>query len=399
MARIILKPGKEAAVERYHPWVFSGAIHDIEGSVSEGELVAVFSSKRKFLAQGHYYTGSIAVKLFSFEEVKIDDSYWKSKLYKAFLLRKKLEFTDDPMNNAYRLVFSEGDGLPGLIIDFYNGVAVFQAHSNGMHALAPVFVEGLKEIYGNHLKAVYDKSSETMARSRQDKIKTSGNLQQDRYLFGTSQLGNILEAGNSFLVDWERGQKTGFFLDQRYNRLLSKFFAKDKKVLNLFCYSGAFSVCALKGGAKLVCSVDSSKPAIEWTEENIRANGFDPRLHPSVQMDVKKYLNESRDQFDMVVVDPPAFAKSHSVTNNALHAYVHINAAAIRKLDPGGILFTFSCSQAISRELFLSAILSASLETGRELRLLHHLWQAPDHPVRIYHPEGSYLKGFILMVD
>jgi len=400
MVQIILKPGKEAAVKRYHPWIFSGAIQSMDAPPGDGDMVTVLSSKKEFLALGHYFTGSIAVKIFSFQDVKVNDAFWKSKLHNAFLLRRRLDLTDNPLTNAYRLVFSEGDGLPGLIIDFYNGVAVIQSHSGGMHALAPVFAEGLKEIYGNRLKAVYDKSSETLAKSHNyQATKPSEPLSTDQYLFGSSQSGNILEAGNAFIVDWERGQKTGFFLDQRNNRLFSKFFARDKRVLNLFCYSGAFSVYALKGGAKFVCSIDSSKPAIELTEENIRINGFDSQLHLSLNMDVKKYLNESGDKFDMVILDPPAFAKSHSITNNALHAYIHINAAAIRKLSPGGIMLTFSCSQAISRDMFLSAILSASLETGRNVRLLHHLSQAPDHPVSIYHPESSYLKGFVLTVD
>ncbi|MCK9423585.1 MAG: class I SAM-dependent rRNA methyltransferase [Bacteroidales bacterium] len=407
MVHIFLKPGKEAAIKRFHPWIFSGAILRIEGNPNEGDIVTVFSSRKEFLAHGHFFTGSIAVKLFSFQEAVFNEEFWKIKLREAFSLRKKLGLTDTPLTNAYRLVFSEGDGLPGLIIDYYNGVAVIQTHSYGMHRLTPVFVEALREIYSDRLKAVYDKSSETLKPQHPRSVinHTVSNIQdpassiQDKYLFGSPQTGEILETGHRFRVNWERGQKTGFFLDQRSNRMFAQFYAKGKKVLNLFCYSGAYSVYSLKGGAILVNSIDSSKQAIEWTEENIRINGFDPKSHPSSVMDAKKYLTESQEKFDMIILDPPAFAKSHTVTNNALHAYIYINAAAIKKLNSGGILFTFSCSQAISSEMFTSAIMSAALETGRNIRILHRLSQGSDHPVSIYHPEGEYLKGLILGVD
>jgi 23S rRNA (cytosine1962-C5)-methyltransferase len=288
-------------------------------------------------------------------------------------------------------------------MDWYNGVAVIQTHSLGMHRIKNDLVKILKEIYGEKLNAVYDKSAETTLFSvppskggadpgRSDRI-------QDGYLYGLPQKGLISETGHTFSVDWERGQKTGFFLDQRSNRMFAQFYAQDKKVLNAFCYSGAFSVYALKGGAALVHSVDSSKQAIEWTKENLTLNGIDPARHESSVADVKRFLVQSDATFDMIILDPPAFAKHHNITHNALQAYIHINSEAIKKMNPGGILMTFSCSQAISREMFRSAIQAAALETGREICILHHLSQGPDHPVSIYHPEGEYLKGLILRVD
>ncbi|MCK9203669.1 MAG: class I SAM-dependent rRNA methyltransferase [Bacteroidales bacterium] len=407
ISKIYLKPGKEAAIRRFHPWIFSGAIQRIEGNPREGDLVTVLSFTQHFMAIGHYFTGSIAVKIFSFKEVAIDASFWKAKLKKAYGLRRQLGLAGSPHDNAYRLVFSEGDGLPGLIIDYYNGIAVIQAHSTGMHRLTDVFIEGLREIYGEQLKAVYDKSCETLKmKSFTSSMPQSGSAGQyplsvirDQYLLDQPQTGEILETGHRFKIDWERGQKTGFFLDQRGNRMFAQFYAKNRKVLNLFCYSGAFSVYALKGGARLVHSVDSSKLACEWAEENFRINGFDPEIHPIFVMDAKKYLTETAERYDMIILDPPAFAKTHAVTNNALHAYIYINAAAIRLMNPGGILFTFSCSQAITREVFTSAILSAALEAGRNVRILHRLSQGPDHPVSIFNPEGEYLKGLILIVD
>ena len=414
MAHIFLKPGKEAAVKRFHPWIFSGAIQLADGNPNEGDIVTVFSSRKEFLGHGHYFAGSIAIKLFCFKETEISAAFWVAKLQAAYNLRKQLGLTDSPHTNAYRLLNSEGDGMPGLIIDYYNNVAVIQTHSPGMHRLTKVFAEGLKEIYGDQLKAIYDKSSESLKNQQQSsnlhhpqsdiRYPASGSQPpasglSDQYLFGSTQKGEILETGHRFTVNWERGQKTGFFLDQRSNRMFAQFYAKERKVLNLFCYSGAFSVYSLKGGAVRVHSVDSSKQAIEWAEENIRYNGFDPKSNPCEVIDAKKYLTDSPEKYDMIILDPPAFAKSHAVTNNALHAYIYINAAAIRRLNPGGILFTFSCSQAISREIFTSAIMSAALETGRNIRILHRLSQGADHPVSIYHPEGEYLKGLILGVE
>jgi len=398
---VFLKPGKEAAVKRFHPWIFSGAISHQTGNPVEGDIVEIFSSAKEYLATGHFTGGSIAVKLFSFSQQEIDDTFWKRKLQSAWDLRSSLGLTDNLITNAYRLVFTEGDGLPGLIIDYYNGAVVIQAHSLGMYKAQPALVRALQEIYGDKLKTVYDKSSETLKMPFSQKgsdIQTKESRVKDHYLVGTTQQGLISETGHSFTVDWERGQKTGFFLDQRANRMFAQFYAKDKRVLNAFCYSGAFSVYSLKGGASLVHSVDSSRQAIEWTEENVALNGFDAARHRSFVSDIKKYLSESDEKYDMIILDPPAFAKTHAVTNNALHAYVHINTAAMKRLKAGGLLFTFSCSQAISREMFRSAIQSAALESGREIKILHHLSQGPDHPVSIYHPEGEYLKGLILWV-
>ncbi|MEI7726864.1 MAG: class I SAM-dependent rRNA methyltransferase [Bacteroidota bacterium] len=425
--KIILKPGKESAVSRFHPWIFSGAIDNTEGAPREGDVVEVLSSRKDFLALGHYLPGSIAVKIFSFERAIVNDDFWKSKLKSAFQFRVRLGLTSGSIANAYRLVFSEGDLLPGLIIDYYNGVAVIQAHSVGMHSLLPVFTEALQELYGEKLTAVYDKSSETMEKSklitRNSKLflKTenpdhqstvnspdplsprplahSSTTSPDHFLLGTSGPVEILETGHKFLVDFQRGQKTGFFLDQRGNRMFAQFYAKGKTVLNAFCYSGAFSVYALKGGAKRVHSIDSSRQAIEWTEQNIKLNGCDESKHQAEVADVKRFLVDTREKYDMIILDPPAFAKTHHVTNNALHAYVHINAEAMKRLNPGGILFTFSCSQPISREMFRSAIQSAAIETGRQVRILHQLSQGPDHPVDICHPEGEYLKGLIVAVE
>jgi 23S rRNA (cytosine1962-C5)-methyltransferase len=417
-AKIILKPGKEAAVKRFHPWIFSGAIEKIEGAPREGDVVEILSFRKEFMALGHYLPGSIAVKIFSFEKANVNDDFWKSKLRSAYQLRVNLGIVGTPVANAYRLVFSEGDSLPGLIIDYYNGVAVIQAHAVAMHRLLPVFTEGLHDLFGDKLVAVYDKSSETMEKSklitRNSKLflKTPDNVDPsstrpvvhpdtaspDQFFFGSSGPVEILETGHRFIVDFEHGQKTGFFLDQRGNRMFAQFYAKGRQVLNAFCYSGAFSVYALKGGAAMVHSVDSSKQAIDWTEQNIKLNGCDAARHKSEVADVKRFLVETQKKYDMIILDPPAFAKTHHVTNNALHAYVHINAEAIKRLNPGGILFTFSCSQPISREMFRSAIQSASIETGRQVKILHQLSQGPDHPVNICHPEGEYLKGLILEV-
>jgi len=423
---VVLNKGKEAAVKRFHPWLFTGAIQRTIGACVPGDIVEVFSFDREYLATGHYQEGSIAVKIFSFQQKEIDYAFWKEKIAAAYRLRTSLGLTGSESTNAYRLVFTEGDGLPGLIIDWYNGVAVIQTHCLGMHLIKPLIVDVLKEIYGERLRAVYDKSIETMLPFASESIKkdnhsdeakskrqtansehrTANNEQRitnneirNSYLFGFPQKGLIRETGHLFNVDWEKGQKTGFFLDQRSNRMFAQFYAKDRKVLNAFCYSGAFSVYALKGGASRIHSVDSSKQAIEWTAENIALNGFGKEYHQTFVTDIKKFLVQPGDNYDMIILDPPAFAKHHNITHNALQAYIHINAAAIRRINPGGLLMTFSCSQAISREMFRSAVQAAALETGRAIHILHNLSQGPDHPVSIYHPEGEYLKGLILEID
>jgi len=415
---IILKPGKEAAVLRRHPWIFSGAIATRDQGIGEGDIVEVLSSEGKYLATGHFLEGSIAVKLFSFLRTSTGQDFWLGRLKQGFELRRKASLTSSPLTNAYRLVFSEGDELPGLIIDWYNGVAVIQTHSLGMHNIKPMLVDALKELFGGKLLAVYDKSTETMERAIQSceiakrrnserpngekrKAKSEIDFSQtsDQFLYGNSPAIEIAETGHRFNVDFINGQKTGFFLDQRSNRMFAQFYAKNQRVLNTFCYSGAFSVYCLKGGAHHVHSVDSSRQAIGWTAENMVLNGLDVSRHSEEVADVKIFLKNTPEKYSMIILDPPAFAKTHQVTNNALHAYIHLNASAIRHLEPGGILFTFSCSQAISREMFRSALQSAAIETGRNLKILHHLSQGPDHPVSIYHPEGEYLKGMILMVE
>jgi 23S rRNA (cytosine1962-C5)-methyltransferase len=398
-AKITLKPGKEYAVQRFHPWIFSGAIKNVPGTVAEGDVVEVFSAGGQYLATAHYQQGGIALKIISFAQDPIDGAFWLGKLVGAIGRRKAIGLTDHAGNNALRLVNSEGDGLPGLVIDWYDGVAVIQSHSVGMHLAKPGFVEALKGIYSERLKAVYDKSSDTMRSSEEPGGTAAGKPSvTDGFLYGGAEMPVITEMGHRFRVDIAKGQKTGFFLDQRMNRMFAQFYGKGRKTLNAFCYSGAFSVYALKGGATLVDSVDSSAQAIEWTRENMDLNGIPPESHREFVADVKRFLPASEEKYDMIILDPPAFAKRHNVTHNALQAYIHINAEALKHLNPGGILFTFSCSQAISREMFRSAVQAAAIETGREVKVLHQLSQGPDHPVSIFHPEGEYLKGLILLV-
>ena len=395
MQNIRLKPGKDAAVRRFHPWIFSGAIAGTSGNPLPGDIVAVSDHQGNLLGYGHFAEGNIAVKMFSFGKEPPDDTFWHQKIKDACDARRRLGFTGDSLNNACRLVFSEGDRLPGLIIDYYNGVAVMQAHSTGMHRLLPVFTRSLQMIFGGSLTAVYDKSSDTVPMAGQG----SGERPAGQFLFGSSGSVDILENGNIFRVDFVNGQKTGFFLDQRANRKLVGHYSGGRKVLNAFCYSGAFSVYSLKGGAASVLSVDISSRAIAWAKENAELNGFSGNEHVTAVADVKQFLVAGEERFDMIILDPPAFAKSHQVTNNALHAYKHINIAALKRLEPGGIMCTFSCSQAISRETFRSMVQSAAIETGRRVRILHHLSQGPDHPADICHPEGEYLKGLIVEVD
>jgi 23S rRNA (cytosine1962-C5)-methyltransferase len=389
-SKVILKQGKESAIRRFHPWLFSGAIHRIDGPVAEGDVVELFSLSDEYLATGHYQKGSIAVKLITFQQQEISYNFWKNKLKNAFELRTRLGLTENAYTNAYRLVFSEGDELPGLIIDYYNGVCVIASSSAGMDRIKPEIVDILKEIYGEKLKCVYDKSIDASSHA--------SRVTRHDVLLGNDDPVIITETGHRFMVDFVKGQKTGFFLDQRSNRMFAQFYGKDKKVLNAFCYSGAFSVYALKGGAAVVHSVDSSKQAMEWTEENIDVNGIEKSRHASIVSDIRKYLADTGESYDMIILDPPAFAKTHTVSHNALQAYRSLNAQVLKQINRNGILFTFSCSQAISRDMFQSAIMAAALEAGRQVKILHHLSQGPDHPVGIFHPEGEYLKGLILYV-
>ncbi|MCU0524104.1 MAG: class I SAM-dependent rRNA methyltransferase [Elainella sp. Prado103] len=387
--RLILHKHKADAVRRFHPWIFSGAIKTQEGEPQAGDVVEVYSDRHEFLAMGHYGSGSIAVKIFSFEPVSDLSALLTEKLQSAYQLRQRLGLVDQPHTNCYRLVNAEGDGFPGLIIDWYNGVAVMQSHSIGMYQQREWIATQLRQIYGDRLKAIYDKSASVLWKQKTDPI--------GDYLWGESQTGEVLEYGNSFQVDWETGQKTGFFVDQREHRRLLAEYAKDQKILNTFCYSGGFSVYALRAGAKQVDSVDSSVKAIGWTKENIDRNGLD-NAHAAYIEDVFTFLKECDSDYDVIVLDPPAFAKSLSARHQAVMAYKRLNQLAINKLRPNGLLFTFSCSQVVIPEYFNGAVTAAAIEMGRPVRILHHLTQPSDHPVSIYHPEGLYLKGLVLQV-
>jgi 23S rRNA (cytosine1962-C5)-methyltransferase len=391
-ARIILNKGRDEAVRRFHPWVFSGAIQKAEGKPEDGDIVDVMDFHGNYLATGHACTGSIAVKIFHFGPEKPEENFWTSKIMAALKLRQDIGYSNNPRSNAYRLVFSEGDGLPGLVIDYYNGIAVMQCHSTGMYMLRDELAAALKHVYGNGLKAVYDKSAEALSKS-------GAHSKGDEFLFGDSGAAEILENGHHFSIDFVDGQKTGFFLDQRDNRQLLGLYAKGKKVLNAFCYTGGFSVYALARGASHVTSLDSSRKALEILDNNLALNGFEKSNHDSIVDDAKAYLTTMPDDFDIVVLDPPAFAKRHADRHKALQGYRFINAAAMKKIKPGGLLFTFSCSQAMTREMFISMTMSAALEAGRNVRILHHMGHSADHPVSIFHPEGEYLKGLVLKID
>lgn len=394
MHKIILKPKREESLRRFHPWIFSGAVRQIEGSPSDGDIVEVFSSGGDFLAVGHYQPdASIAIRVLSFTRQLIDKDFWKAKLQQAFELRRVAGLTDRPDNNVYRLVHGEGDGLPGLIVDIYHKVAVIQAHSMGMYRLRELFADLLLEIYDSNLRAVYDKSEKTV-------FDPSGQAVENAYLYGATPPDyHFTEYGNVFEAGWESGQKTGFFIDQRENRLLVEKYAKGKTVLNMFGYTGAFSVYAIRGGAKEVHTVDSSQKAMEAAGRNVRLNFPHYDAHHVYVSDCFEFMNKVNRTYDLVIVDPPAFAKNHHALKNALQAYRRLNAKALSLVNPGGVCFTFSCSQIVSKDQFRSAIFSAALLAGRRIRILHQLTQPADHPVNIFHPEGEYLKGLALYVE
>ena len=388
---VILQKGKEVSLLRKHHWVFSGAIAKTDAGIDTGNLVSVYSSKNEFLGIGHFAQGSIMVRIISFEDRAIDAAFWVEKLTAAHAVRASLQLTTQEATTVYRLVHGEGDGLPGLIIDYYQGTAVIQAHNLGMHQHVAEIAEGLKAVYGSELKGVYDKSAETLP-------KTEGGLGNE-WVWGKAETDLVKEYGATYKIDWEKGQKTGFFIDQRENRKLVASYAKGKKVLNTFCYSGGFSVLALQEGASEVHSVDISQKAIDLTEENVALNtGFSGK-HESIVADVVKYIREIGDDFDIIILDPPAFAKSLKARHNAVQAYKRLNAEALRKIKPGGILFTFSCSQVVDRRLFANTITAAALESKRNVRILHQLSQPADHPINCFHPETEYLKGLVLYVD
>ena len=387
-ATVVLKKGREGSVKRFHPWIFSGAIQSIEGSPEEGDWVKLIDNWKNVLGFGHYQKGTITVRVISFLPETPSEELWSAKISTAFKQRI-LTNVATQHTNAYRLIHGEGDGLPGLIVDFYNGVAVMQAHSLGMHKDRMVIAKALKEALGNSLTAVYYKSQSTL---------TGKN--ENEYLLGMAPVPHVVqEHDNKFYVDWEEGQKTGFFLDQRENRKRVGELSRNKKVLNTFCYTGGFSVYALMGGANLVHSVDASERAVDLTNKNIELNGFRAEEHPSFVKDTFDYLKDKKDVYDMIILDPPAFAKHKEAKHQAMKGYQRLNVEAMRMVKSQGIIFTFSCSQVVDRQLFYDTVVSAAIQAGREIKVLHHLSQPADHPVSIYHPEGEYLKGLALYVN
>lgn len=389
---IYLKRGKEESLLRFHPWVFSGAIHHADDGIQEGETVRVIASTGDFIAVGHYQVGSIAVRVLSFSDITIDQSFWRERLAAAISMRCHIGIADNPANNTYRLVHGEGDWLPGLVIDCYGSTAVMQAHSVGMHLNRMDICQALTDVMGGRIQQVYYKSETTLP--------YKAHLEEeDGFIYGHTDDDIAVENGLKFHVDWLRGQKTGFFVDQRENRSLLEHYSKDKSVLNMFCYTGGFSVYAMRGGAKCVHSVDSSAKAIEITNNNIGLNfPGDPR-HEAYCEDAFRFLEEKKDKYDIVVLDPPAFAKHRAALHNALKGYIRLNAKGIRLVKEGGLLFTFSCSQAVSKDQFRSAVFTAAAQSGRKVRIIHQLHQPADHPINIYHPEGEYLKGLVLYVE
>ncbi len=392
--RIYLKSGKEESLLRRHPWVFSGAIQYADNPLEEGELVDVYNHSKEFVARGHCQVGSIAVRVLTFEQENIDRDWWCGRIASAYAVREALGLTHNDQTTCYRLVHGEGDNLPGLVVDIYGSTAVVQCHSVGMYLSREEIVEALRECYGERLTAVYDKSSQTLP------YKADLGA-EDGYLWGHGEGEEVvLEGGHKFAVSWAKGQKTGFFIDQRANRALVGKYAKGRNLLNTFCYTGGFSIYGLAGGARSVTSVDSSAIAVELVERNVALNFPEGAPHKSAAMDTFDFLRTVEDgEYDMMILDPPAFAKHHKVLGNALQGYKRLNARAMEKIAKGGILFTFSCSQAVSKEQFRLAVFSAAAIAGRKVRILHQLTQPTDHPINIYHPEGEYLKGLVLYVE
>ena len=389
---IYLKKGKEESLRRFHPWVFSGAIQKMDDGISEGSLVRVLSEKGDFIAVGHYQIGSIAVRVLSFRDNQIDNDFWESRLESALLMRLALGIADNPQNNTYRLVHGEGDNLPGLVIDCYGPTAVMQAHSVGIHLCRKSIAASLVCVMGNRIQHVYYKSETTLP------FKAELG-QENGFIVGSSDDNTAIENGLKFHVDWLRGQKTGFFVDQRENRSLLESYARDKSVLNMFCYTGGFSFYAMRGGAKLVHSVDSSAKAIELTNANVQLNFPGDTRHQAFCEDAFRFLDRAADKYDLIILDPPAFAKHRAALHNALKGYTRLNRVALEGIKKGGILFTFSCSQVVTKEHFRNAVFTAAAQSGRKVRILHQLHQPADHPVNIYHPEGEYLKGLVLYVE
>ena len=389
--RIQLRKGKDESLRRFHPWVFSGAILRIDDGIEEGDLVRVITFEGDFIAVGHYQQGSIAVRVLTFSDVEIDHAFWFSRLQSALRMRLAIGIADNPQNNTYRLVHGEGDHLPGLIIDIYGQTAVMQAHSIGMHLMRKEIAEVLAEVMESRVSHIYYKSETTLPFMTEDDM--------NGFLYGGSNDNIALENGLKFRVDWLRGQKTGFFVDQRENRSLLERYSKGKRVLNMFCYTGGFSFYAMRGGAELVHSVDSSAKAIALTKENVELNFPGDARHEAYCEDAFKYLEKAGADYNLIILDPPAFAKHRGALHNALKGYTRLNQKAFEKIEPGGILFTFSCSQVVTKDHFRNAVFTAAALAKRKVRILHQLHQPADHPINIYHPEGEYLKGLVLYVE
>ena len=389
MKQIQLKRGKEESLLRFHPWVFSGAIQHIDEDISEGDVVRVVTSSGNFIAVGHYQEGSIAVRVLSFRDVQIDGAFWASRLQSALDMRKTIGLADSPLTNTYRLVHGEGDHLPGLIIDVYDHTAVIQAHSIGMHLCRKEIATQLVHVMGERIGNVYYKSETTLPYMEPE----------NGFLYGGSEDNIAIENGLKFYVDWLRGQKTGFFVDQRENRSLLERYARGRRVLNMFCYTGGFSFYAMRGGAELVHSVDSSAKAIELTKRNVELNFPGDDRHQAFCEDAFKFLDASDQQYDLIILDPPAFAKHRGALHNALKGYTRLNQKAFQIIQPGSLLFTFSCSQVVTKDHFRNAVFTAAALAHRKVRILHQLHQPADHPINIYHPEGEYLKGLVLYVE
>jgi 23S rRNA (cytosine1962-C5)-methyltransferase len=389
--KIVLKSGKDQSVMRFHPWVFSGAIKKIYGDPAEGDVVDVYDNKDTFLGVGHYQPSSIAVRILAFENIPLDEGFFRNRIRSAVEYRRKLGLIDNSNINVYRLVHAEGDNLPGLIIDFYNGVAVMQMHSVGMYRMRKEIASMLAEVMGKSLHAIYDKSESTIPFM-------SGIKGVNEFIIGNSEPVTVTEYGYKFIIDWATGQKTGFFVDQRENRRILGEYTEGRDVLNMFGYTGGFSVYAMKN-AKTVHTVDSSASAIDLANENIRINFGDDARHQSFKVDAFDYLNDIKDKYDLIILDPPAFAKHNNVLANALQGYKRLNMKAIEQIRPGGIIFTFSCSQVVTRENFRKSVFAAAANTKRKVRIMHQLSQPPDHPVNIYHPESEYLKGLVIYVE
>ena len=401
---IRLKRGKEESLRRFHPWVFSGAILKIDEGVNEGDVVRVLANSGDFIAVGHYQEGSIAVRVLSFSDVRIDDEFWHSRLSSALKMRQAIGIADNPDNNTYRLVHGEGDNLPGLIIDVYGQIAVMQAHSIGMHLCRKEIARALVDVMESRISHIYYKSETTLPFMTADDMNATPHFDTDEvlkngFLVGGSEDNIATENGLKFRVDWLKGQKTGFFVDQRENRSLLEKFSKGKRVLNMFCYTGGFSFYAMRGGAELVHSVDSSAKAIELTKQNVELNFPGDTRHEAYCEDAFKYLEQAGSNYNLIILDPPAFAKHRGALHNALKGYTRLNQKAFEKIEKGGILFTFSCSQVVTKDHFRNAVFTAAALAKRKVRILHQLHQPADHPINIYHPEGEYLKGLVLYVE